>query len=372
MRLKWMLLRCKFRKLFISWLLVLLSLPAWSHTGSTAFIELTQTQNSIDGEWLLALRDLEVAVGLDADQDGNLTWGEIDARRAALNTYARANLQASVDNSICPVMFDEGAPVLLDDLVYWRWPLHIGCANGAQPATLKYSALFNLDTTHRAIVKWRDGAQRSERVLVFSPQQQILPLHAMQSAWSSLALIGVGVRHILEGYDHLLFLMALLVPIIFAKQLSPRAALRDLLKVITAFTVGHSITLAIATLSGWSPPARWVEAAIALTVVLAGINIVRPLFRDASWRMAGAFGLIHGFGFAAALRDLELVRAQLALSLLNFNLGVEAGQLLVVTLVCPLLLALARVQRTAPLLRTGSAWTIVAIGGVWLAQRTVL
>lgn len=362
-------------------LCALLSAPAWSHSGSTAFLDLSADGNSVHGEWLLSLRDLEQVVGIDENQDAQLTWGEIVHRLPAASAYARANLHARAGAENCVVTLAAATPVELDGTAYLRWPLFIECPDRARPATLNYTALFAHDATHRAIVKWRDAGASSPRILVFAPQRQIrdIPVDS-PSAANHAALIGQGVIHILEGYDHLLFLLALLLPIILAQPLltpttpfakTLRKPLRELLKVITAFTGGHSITLAIATLWNWSPPSRWVEVAIAMTVIVAGVNIARPLFRDGSWRVAALFGLIHGFGFASALRELDLPRAQLALSLLDFNLGVEAGQLLVVALACPLLLLMARLRSESTGLRHAASLSIVAVGGLWLAQRIV-
>lgn len=353
-------------------LCALLSSPAWSHSGSTAFLDLVADRNHVHGEWLLALRDLEQAVGFDEDQDAQLTWGEIVHRLPAASAYAHANLRARSGTENCVVKLTTASLVDLDGAAYLNWPVSIECPDRAMLTELNYTALFAQDSTHRAIVKWRDARASSSRVLVFGPQQQVLDMRlGSASATNVFALIRQGVIHILEGYDHLLFLLALLVPIVFSKKMlrCDHSAVRDLLKVITAFTIGHSITLGTATVLGLNPPSRWVESAIAATVVMAGANIVWPWFRDASWRVAGLFGLIHGFGFASALRDLNLEASQLALSLLSFNIGVEIGQLLAVALVCPLLVLIARSRVMASWARAATALSTMAAGGLWLAQR---
>jgi len=356
------------------------SAMACAHTCSTAYLELALHDTGANGEWLLDLRDLERAVGVDANQDGRISWGELQAREAALIAYAQMHFRGSTgagDAGVCAIDLGSGAPVTLDGNVFWRWPLQIRCPQAAL-SQLTYSVLFASDSSHRALVKIRSDKAGDEQLWVFSPQQPHWFIDTDQPL-RVLDLIPQGVIHILEGYDHLLFLLALLVPILLAHRTElvsakkeARTLIADLLKVITAFTIGHSVTLAIATLGGWAPPSHWVEAAIAATVIVAGINIARPLFLDASWRMAAVFGLIHGFGFATVLGELSLPREQLALSLLNFNLGVEAGQLLVVAVVCPLFFALARVRTLAISMRVGSALVSVGIGSVWLVQRTLL
>jgi hypothetical protein len=353
-------------------LCLLLPLQAWPHSGSTAFIEFSSQDNIARGEWLLALRDLERMVGIDANQDGKLTAGEITQRNREMTTYARTQLFAyTPDKEKCTTNLETGAAVILDDVIYWRWPFTIACPDKKIAAELHYTALFAEDASHRAITKWHVPTQKTAQVLIFSPQQQEMELRQTSTTTSQLlSLCGEGVLHILQGYDHLLFLLALLAPAILARP-ALAVALRHLLGVITAFTAGHSITLAIATLSGWSPPSRLVEIAIAVTVIVAGINIVLPLFRDSSWRIALLFGLVHGFGFASALRDLELAPSQLALSLLGFNLGVETGQLLVIALVMPLAGLLVKKFGAGYKTQLACAFSAVLAGSVWLVERTM-
>ena len=155
-----------------------------------------------------------------------------------------------------------------------------------------------------------------------------------------------GVLHIWAGFDHILFLLSLLLPAVLvpsaisgeAWAAAPgfRAALWDVLKVVTAFTVAHSITLSLATLGVVSLPSRLVESAIAASVVLAAVNNIRPVVHGGRWIIAFCFGLIHGFGFASVLSDLGLPQGSLLLALIAFNLGVELGQLAIVAVFLPL------------------------------------
>jgi hypothetical protein len=160
------------------------------------------------------------------------------------------------------------------------------------------------------------------------------------------------VWHIWVGFDHILFLLSLLLPAVLLWRPAPlrqwapqpqfRAAFTDVLKIVSAFTVAHSITLSLATLGLVALPSRWVESSIAVSVVLAALNNVFPLFHGRRWAVAFGFGLIHGFGFASVLADLGLPRNILALALVGFNLGVEAGQLAIVAVFLPLAFVLRR------------------------------
>jgi hypothetical protein len=148
-----------------------------------------------------------------------------------------------------------------------------------------------------------------------------------------------------------------------------RPALINVLKIVTAFTVAHSITLALAALKVVELPTRWTESAIAASVVLAALNNLWPMVRERSWMVAFGFGLIHGFGFANVLAEAGLSQSALTMALVGFNVGVEIGQLAIVAIVVPLAY---RFRYTAAynffVLRDGS-FVVIGIAGIWLAER---
>src|SRR5262249_18746841 len=155
--------------------------------------------------------------------------------------------------------------------------------------------------------------------------------------------------HIWSGLDHILFLLALLLPAALVREgtaWSPRPGLwttaREVLKVVTAFTVAHSITLCLSFFGLVTLPSRWLEATIALSVFAAAWNNLRPFLPGRAWVMALGFGLVHGLGFAGALRNLALPMRARGLALASFNVGVEVGQLAIVAAVLPLLYAASR------------------------------
>ena len=174
----------------------------------------------------------------------------------------------------------------------------------------------------------------------------------------------LGVEHIFTGYDHLSFLFGLLI---VAGASGLRGGARKVLSVVTAFTLAHSVTLIASALGLVTIPPRLVEPAIALSIAYIGVeNLVNPSMRW-RWLVTFAFGLIHGFGFASVLREIGLPQHGLLLSLVSFNLGVEAGQLAVVVTVLPLLAALVR--RDTPLRLTLGALAFTSIGGFLLLTR---
>jgi hydrogenase/urease accessory protein HupE len=209
-----------------------------------------------------------------------------------------------------------------------------------------------------------DGAASAERV-VRPDEPSYAASRTPRAGW--LQLLRLGVEHIFTGADHLAFLFALLLL---------GGSLGAVVRIVTAFTVAHSITLALATLQVLSPPSRVIEPLIALSVVFVAVENLWALRRGSAeaalshrWVLTFAFGLVHGFGFADALRALHLPRAELVASLLSFNLGVEAGQLCVVLLLLPLLSLLrrrGRFGRPEAMLASGA---LLAFGVYWLAAR---
>jgi hypothetical protein len=194
-----------------------------------------------------------------------------------------------------------------------------------------------------------------------------------------------GIHHILIGYDHILFLLSLLLPAVWIRSrvTDPRTglprtrwvpatdlrfALTNVFKVVTAFTVAHSITLALSVFDIVDPPSRWVESVIAASVVLAALNNIWPLITEARWKLTFVFGLVHGFGFASALKDAGLAHGALAGPLVGFNVGVEIGQLCIVAVVLPIAWSW-RGTRTYRGAFAGGSLAIATVAGLWLVQR---
>jgi HupE / UreJ protein len=190
-----------------------------------------------------------------------------------------------------------------------------------------------------------------------------------------------GVIHIWTGFDHILFLLSLLLPAVLLRPASSpkvwaaapdfRTALWGVFKVVTAFTVAHSVTLSLAALGVISLPSRLVESAIAASVVLAALNNIWPLVQEGRWLIAFGFGLIHGFGFANVLTDLGLPKVSLLVALVAFNLGVEAGQLAIVSVFLPLAYVLRGTYFYRRAVLLGGSLAVAAIATLWLVERAL-
>ena len=360
-------------------LATLLCPAAWAHKPSDSYLTLRGEADAIAVRWDIALRDLDYVLQLDRDGNGELTWGEVRQRSADIEKLAVAKLALASQDVACPLA--AAGPLMLDkhsDGTYAVLSLHARCPRLAGAVQVRYAMLFDVDPTHRGLVQWTPAGASAPQALVFAADSatQELQLTA-PSGWETLRqYVLEGIWHIWIGFDHILFLVALLLPAVLVRgehawtpTPSLRAATIDVLKVVTAFTVAHSITLSLAVLGFVTLPSRLVESVIAASVVLAALNNLRGTVDRKRWVMAFVFGLVHGFGFASVLADLGLPQGALALALVGFNLGVEAGQLAIVALFLPLayLLRATSFYRVG-VLRFGSL-AVALLAAWWFVQR---
>jgi hypothetical protein len=348
---------------------------AWAHKASDSYYRLDIQGEVVNGQLDLALRDLDFALTLDADDDGQITWGEVRARREALVGWALQGLSVERGGA-CTLAVGELMVDSHTDGAYAVLPLRGQCPADSGALTLGYRLLFEQDALHRGLLNLSlDGATQSA---VFGPTQAQQTFQAGPvSRWTAFKQYVVeGIWHIWLGFDHVLFLVSLLLPAVLLHGPggwrgvpSLRAAGREVLAVVTAFTLAHSITLSLATLGVVSLPSRLVESVIALSVVLAAANNLRPIVQGRRWLAAFGFGLIHGFGFASVLAELGLPPEALAVSLVGFNVGVELGQLAIVALFLPL----AFRWRDSVVYRRGvfllGSWATLIVAAVWFAER---
>lgn len=316
------------------------------------------------GEMLGAVPELDPAHGgtLSLRSSGaSLDAASLDAARPALARVFAAGLEITRSGAACPV---ELLDVALADEDGLRLTLRATCpatAGGAPQVNVAF--LEALSHGHRQIAKLGDREEvlfRDHSRFELAAGAATGERAAEAAAPSLLAFVRMGVEHILGGYDHLLFLFALILV---------GGRFRSVALVITAFTVAHSVSLAAAVLGLLAPSPRIVEPAIALSIAYVGVE--NFVVKDAKkrWRLTLFFGLIHGFGFAGALQEISLPRAQVPLALLGFNLGVEAGQLAVLAVVLPAVLWLRR-RPTFRVhgVRVASA-AVVVMGVVWFVER---
>lgn len=366
---------------------VLPASTAWAHKPSDSYLTVraTQDQNNLTLRWDIALRDLDYVLTLDRDGNGELTWGEVRPREADITRLAISRLTFTANGQACPL--ESSAPMMLDthsDGNYAVLSLTAKCPlldAKKTVLTARYSMLFDVDPSHRGLVQWIGPGQdpaSAAQALVFGTEsaEQTLTLQPA-GRWQTFRQYLVdGVWHIWIGYDHILFLLSLLLPAVLLRrnhQWEPAPTLggsfKEVLKVVTAFTLAHSITLSLAAMGVISLPSRLVESVIAASVVLAALNNLRGTIEGRRWVMAFVFGLIHGFGFASVLADLGLPKEALVVALIGFNAGVEVGQLSIVAVFLPVAFALRRTRFYRVGVLTGGSLIVAALASWWLAQR---
>jgi len=366
------------------WLMLLLALPAKAHQpGNSRLVLRADDAGAVELRWDVAIVDADLAVGLDArgNRNGQVEPGEAAAGEGALFAYGLERLQLSRGGRDCALR--ERRPIQLAERpsgrsLVLRFTADCAAAGDDEAITLRSALLFNADAAHRSLLRgqWGEGAAQTG---VLTAARPVFTLVRQASAARAFrAYFGEGIRHVLEGWDHLLFLLGPFLPVAlrwdgrrWQPLDSPWQALKPASAVVTAFTLAHAATLCLAALGVLSLPSRWVESAVAASVLFTGLNNLRPRVTRRLWRLAAGFGLIHGSAIAGALLELGLPAEGRVWALLGFNLGVEAAQLGLVLLGLPPALALRRWRGYGPaILKPGSL--LVALAGlVWLLDRAL-
>lgn len=348
--------------------------PSFAHKASDAYLQLVGRDGGIELRVDVALRDLDVALDLDADGDGRLTWGEVRRAWPAIEREVLAGVL---------VQGCELAPALgqalerRSDGAYAVLTLRSPCRPAGEPV-LRYTLFGAVDPTHRGLLRIDlDGKAPEVRVLdPTQPGQGDVSRPADRAASASFVL--EGIHHIVTGYDHVLFLLCLLLPAVMRREGRTRwrpvdgldRALWPVVGIVTAFTLAHSVTLALAALKWVSLPASFIEPAIAVTIVLAAVDNLWPIFHGRRALVTFVFGLVHGFGFAGVLGELNLPAATFVWALLQFNLGLELGQLGIVLLAVGLLYLLRGHRRYPAWVIAGGSTAALAVGVLWFVERT--
>ena len=340
-----------------------------AHNLSVAHVDVQvpATGGELRVELDLAIRDLALTLPLDGNHDERVTWGELLASRKDLEALVQSGLRLNDRTGPCRLEATGLGTRQYDDGAYATLVMTAHCRSGAG-LRINYQLLFDTDPQHRALVTVR----RSSGVFTGIARAGAPSIDVPAATGNPFAsFVREGIGHILSGYDHLAFLLCLLLPapLLWAQgRWRPAPGWRPMtghvIRLVTAFTLAHSITLSLAVL-GWVRPASlWIEAGIAASVLLAAVNNLKPLVIRRLWLVTFGFGLLHGFGFAGALLEVGLPEQSRLAALLGFNVGVELGQLAVVALVLPVLFWLGR-RPWYPRLVMGLASALIALLAAW-------
>jgi hydrogenase/urease accessory protein HupE len=339
---------------------LLLAAPASAHPVPFSYLDLEVHDSAVDGRIRVHLNDLAPILGLD-DPQALLDRGVRSAHRAEIERYIASRI-AFENGGFQRARW--GAMTVVDENEAIELTFTIpGVPEGALALDTN---LFPADPNHQTFVNvYEDGGLRQQFILSATTDPVTYYRGTTAGAFAVMGtFIPSGVHHIMIGPDHVLFLVGLLLL---------GGSLRRLVAIVTMFTVGHSITLSLAALDIVNPPGWLIEPAIALSIVLVGADNLlqrKEQGRDLRAWVAGAFGLVHGFGFASVLREFGLPQEALGWSLFSFNVGVELGQLAIVLVVAS---ALAFVRRRWPKADTavvvGGSAVVIAAGAYWFVER---
>lgn len=366
--------------------LVMLGIPrmASAHAPRQGYLFLRLHSDSAVARLELNLADLEAALKLGWNPSVRPTREQVLSQLAAIRGYAEAHFAlGDGTRNVVPVYRDFGFRGA-DNAEYLLIEYAVGTKLPDQ-LSITLTPFFEFDNLHRNLVviehDWRSGTFNNEAnvSVILSPAEptQVLDLTGSSLFRGFLALVRLGVWHIWIGLDHILFLFALILPSVLARKDGRwvpaerfGAAMLKIVTIVSFFTIAHTITLSLAALGVVVLPSRLVESVIAGSIAIAALHNIWPVARINEAAIAFGFGLFHGFGFASVLGELGLGTEHLVLSLLGFNLGVEVGQVAIISAIFPILFFARRLRVYNFAMRAGSV-ALIAIGTLWLAERSL-
>ncbi|HBR97295.1 MAG TPA: hypothetical protein DD979_07940 [Gammaproteobacteria bacterium] len=358
-------------------LLLMTSPGAWAHQSSTSFLHIQVAPASppdYTAQWRASLIDVALAIGLDQNGDNAITWGEVLARHPAIVAYLQSRMTFQRQGQACRVTLDLPQLDGRQD-IYLVQPMSLQCASTGT-LDVQYSPLFDINTAHKGMIRF--STPQSHRIaLVNDPQTHVSFAGTPRSAWQVFGdFVHSGMAHIAIGYDHLLFLLALLLPSVLHSHQGRwqvrrgfQPVLVDVLTIVTCFTLTHSLSLMAASQHWLTPSPVLVETVIAASVVVAGGLLFFPTFHRYRWVLALVFGFIHGFGFAGLLSEQSTGAEALWLVALGFNVGIEIGQILIVLMVLPLLYLTGGHRWYRRYCLPTGAMVLMVTGALWTLER---
>jgi hypothetical protein len=337
-------------------------------TGMTSMHVMLENDRASRLEIEMDVLDAELAIGIDADADGIILWREFIQRMPAMTGYIQQHLEIAMDANPCRLSLipsESGIRSTEPAAVFMAFTVH--CDQAGSALVINNSLLLAVDSSARALMSVTGGKVDASASLGHGSFE--MDLDAENTWLTTMTFVWQGVYHILIGFDHIAFLLILLLPV--AREGKLRSRVLTIAGIVTAFTLAHSVTLTLAAFSRLQLPPAPVEIVIAGSIVFAAlINIAMPGHR-VGWLMAYVFGLIHGFGFASVLADLDIGNNLRLANLLAFNLGVELGQLALIAVAIPVCAVLGnRLQYRRYVLPSVSV-LIASAGVYWMITRVM-
>lgn len=363
------------------------ALVAFGHSGEESYVYLDLYDHSVEGRVEYPVGDIGEILGIEIPQDEAGAAAVVEANLDLLQGYAGDHLDLGDSTMDWSLDFDtyEILPTAFGTYVVLHFDVADEFPEGPpRNFTVTYDGVLESKPERSALLiigtDWGSGTFNNEAssLLTFTPETTTQEIQLDDPSFFAgfSGVVGLGVEHIEIGSDHILFIFALVLPavLIFTTKkgwepaTSFGSSLWTVLKIATAFTIAHTITLTLGGLGIVEISPRIVEPLIAISIVLAALHNIRPKFFNKEWMIAFGFGLVHGFGFASLLSGLGLDRANRAVSLLGFNLGIELGQVAIIIMVFPLLFLLRRTRAYLTLMKIGS-WALAIIASMWFIDR---
>ena len=354
---------CKQFPMIVQWVLFLWFSPVLAHELNTSYtdIQIQPATSELTCTLLIDRTELESLFSLDVDGNGQVSDDEIELMLEEIQAYFQNRVEIVFAGDtlglapLPPFTYDDG---LGNTFVNFSFTAPL--AQMAWELTLSLAFLEDFKPLHKNLVKVTCGAELVQAILTPGYTRETFAFggetSVLRQSWQFVVL---GIEHIFLGYDHILFLLALILI---------GGGFRNLVKIVTSFTVAHSLTLVLAALQIVMLPTRLVESVIAFSIVyIAGENFFVKQ-NDQRWFITFVFGLMHGFGFASVLAELGLPTQGLVASLLSFNVGVEVGQIAIVSLAYPAILLIGRSDYRRQIV-FGLSSIILIFGLIWFVER---
>ena len=336
---------------------------AQAHETTRSYVTLVRDGANITAEFRIAFRDIEVAVWMDENLDGNITWGETKQRLDAISAYVLSAFSLN-SGGACTLKLDRPDVSAEGGIDYLDLQFKGTCPDALTPLQIASRLFIEIDPDHRMFLSAQSGGATTTTLLSASNPEATVSSETGGLWRSFFSYFKSGIEHLMGGADHLVFLFVLMLPAVGSGTQGRKAAL-GVVAALTGFTLAHALTLTAAATNLLRPPATIIEILIAMSIVVTAIDNIRPFIPAPRAAVAAFFGIIHGFGFASALGVLQLTGGGLAVALVGFNLGIELAQIAVV-LIALLILYLA--GKGQLILRIGS-FAAVGIGLYWVWQR---
>jgi hypothetical protein len=359
---------------------------AFGHAGNESYVYLDIYDKTVEGRIEFPINDLNEVLGTDFPDDAEDALVAAEAERELLHEYSDEHLALSEQGGgEWPIVFGDIETLAANGgYVIVNFAVDQESASVPRTFTIAYDGIIHAKPERSALLvigtDWGSGTFNNEadELLRFTAEQTVQEVDlGGPSFWRGFTgVVILGAEHIEIGSDHILFILALLLPsvLVFSKlagwqpSASFGSSLWRVLKIVTMFTIAHSITLTLGGLGIVELSPVLVETIIAASIILAALHNIRPVFMNKEWIIAFVFGLFHGFGFAGLPADLGLTQSRQFVSLLGFNIGIELGQATIILMVFPALYIARRTRAYLPAMHAGSV-LLIAIAFTWVLDR---